>query len=169
MMRYFMTIPEAVQLVLQAATLGTGGETFVLDMGEPVKIVDLAKDLIKLSGYEIGADIRIEYTGLRAGEKLIEELFAGDEEHRRTVHEKVFVGRNGQGLNFENTAQAQALVEAAQEGRILEMEEQLREMLPDFPIKLDHAVPVPVSILSSSNGGTALASAARRTKSSAVS
>ena len=75
-----LTIPEAVELVLQAAALGTGGETFVLDMGDPVRIADLAKDLIKLSGLEVGKDIDLIYTGLRPGEKLSEELFNGGEQ-----------------------------------------------------------------------------------------
>lgn len=89
MRRYFMTIPEAVQLVLQAGALGEGGELFVLDMGEPVKIVDLARDLIRLSGLEEGSDIEIRYTGLRPGEKLYEELLFGDEAIGQTAHPKV--------------------------------------------------------------------------------
>ena len=95
MRRYFMTIPEAVQLVLQAAALGHGGEVFVLDMGEPVRIVDLARDLIRLSGLEPGRDIEIAFTGLRPGEKLFEELFLEDENYSRTRHEKIFVCQNG--------------------------------------------------------------------------
>jgi FlaA1/EpsC-like NDP-sugar epimerase len=94
MCRYFMTIPEAVQLVLQAAVLSAGGEVLMLNMGEPVKIVDLANDLICLSGYEAGEDIKICFTGLRPGEKLCEELFLPDEEYQQTEHEKVLVVKN---------------------------------------------------------------------------
>lgn len=92
--RYFMTIPEAVQLVLQAAVLGQGGEVYVLDMGEPVKIMDLAHDLIELSGLEVGRDIAIEVVGLRPGEKLFEELFVPGENYERTRHEKIFIAGN---------------------------------------------------------------------------
>ncbi len=94
MTRFFMTIPEAVQLVLQAAVLGKGGEVFVLDMGEPVKIVDLARDLIELSGLEVGRDIDIQFTGTRPGEKLYEELFVPGEQYHRTCHEKIFIAGN---------------------------------------------------------------------------
>lgn len=92
--RYFMTIPEAVQLVLQTVVLGCGGEVCMFDMGEPVKIVDLAKDLIHLSGYEVGKEIDIVYTGLRPGEKLFEELFIPGENYERTEHEKIIIVRN---------------------------------------------------------------------------
>ncbi|MGA9377841.1 MAG: polysaccharide biosynthesis protein, partial [Phormidium sp.] len=92
--RYFMTIPEAVQLVLQASVLGHGGEVFMLDMGKPVKIVDLAKDLIRLSGLEVGKDIDITFTGLRPGEKLYEELFIQGEQYNRTRHEKILTAEN---------------------------------------------------------------------------
>jgi len=94
MSRFFMTIPEAVQLVLQAAALGKGGEVFVLDMGQPVKIVDLARDLIELSGLEVGRDIDIQYTGSRPGEKLFEELFVTGEQYHRTCHDKIFIAGN---------------------------------------------------------------------------
>jgi FlaA1/EpsC-like NDP-sugar epimerase len=92
--RYFMTIPEAVQLVLQASVLGRSGEVLMLNMGEPVKIVDLAKELIHLSGYEVNKDIDIVFTGLRPGEKLFEELFIEGEEYEKTEHEKLLVVKN---------------------------------------------------------------------------
>ena len=91
--RYFMTISEAAQLVLQAATYAKGGEIFVLDMGQPVKIYDLAVSMIKLSGYEPEVDIPIKITGLRPGEKLYEELLMGEEGLTRTEHEKIFIGQ----------------------------------------------------------------------------
>lgn len=92
MTRYFMTIPEASRLVLQAGALATGGEVFVLDMGKPVKIVDLAKNLIRLSGYK-EEDIGIEFSGIRPGEKLFEELLNKDEIHPEQVYEKIYRGR----------------------------------------------------------------------------
>jgi FlaA1/EpsC-like NDP-sugar epimerase len=94
MRRYFMTIPEASQLVLQAAAMGKGGEIFVLDMGEPVKIVDLARELITLSGFRIGEDIEIAFTGLRPGEKLFEELSIEGEDMVATKHPKIAVWKN---------------------------------------------------------------------------
>lgn len=91
--RYFMTIPEAVQLVLQAGAMAKGGEIFILDMGEPIKIVDLANNLIRLSGFEPGVDIKIEYSGLRAGEKLYEELLMSEEGLTKTANSKIFIGK----------------------------------------------------------------------------
>jgi len=94
MKRYFMTIPEASQLVLQAASMGQGGEIFVLDMGDPVKIVDLAKELITLSGFRPGEDIEIVFTGPRPGEKLFEELRIEGEDMQRTRHPKISIWKN---------------------------------------------------------------------------
>jgi FlaA1/EpsC-like NDP-sugar epimerase len=93
MRRYFMTIPEAVQLVLQAASMAQGGEIFVLDMGEPVKIVDMAKELIRLSGLEPEKDIAIQFTGIRPGEKLYEELLTSEEDTTATKHKRIFIAK----------------------------------------------------------------------------
>ena len=89
--RFFMTIPEAVQLVMQAGAYATGGEIFILDMGEPVKIVDLARNLIELSGYVPDVDIKIEFSGLRPGEKMYEELLLDKQRHTATMHDKIYI------------------------------------------------------------------------------
>ncbi len=94
MRRYFMTIPEAAQLVLQAAATGAGGQIYLLDMGEPVKIVDLARDMITLSGLRVGEDIEIKFTGVRPGEKLFEELRTEGEDIVPTVHPKIKIWRH---------------------------------------------------------------------------
>ena len=91
--RYFMTIPEAVQLVIQAGSMAKGGEIFVLDMGEPIKILDLAKNMIRLSGLQLDIDIKIEFTGLRPGEKLFEELLMLEEGLQKTQHQKIFIAQ----------------------------------------------------------------------------
>ncbi len=96
MMRYFMTIPEATQLVLQASALGKNGDIYILDMGEPVRVLDLVKDLIRLSGLEPEIDIPIVFTGMRPGEKLFEELMTASERQGRTRHDKIFVAKPSQ-------------------------------------------------------------------------
>ncbi|MGB1800237.1 MAG: polysaccharide biosynthesis protein, partial [Gammaproteobacteria bacterium] len=91
--RYFMMIPEAVELVIQAGAMAEGGEVFVLDMGEPVKISFLAEQMIRLSGLTLNKDISISYIGLRPGEKMYEELFYGTENKEKTSHEKIFIAK----------------------------------------------------------------------------
>ena len=108
MRRYFMTIPEAVQLVIQASALGGGDEVFMLDMGEPVKILDLARDLIRLSGLRPDVDVMIEFSGVRPGEKLYEELYLEVEAADRTTHEKILVAKHAP---FDHTRFAQLLGE----------------------------------------------------------
>ena len=98
MVRYFMTIPEASRLVIQAGALAKGGEIFVLDMGDPVKIVDLAKNLIKFSGNSV-EDIGIEFTGIRPGEKLFEELLKEDEVHEQQVYPKIYIGKDSRTIS----------------------------------------------------------------------
>ena len=93
MMRYFMTIPEAASLVLQASALGKNGEIYILDMGEPVRVLDLVKDLIRLSGFEPDIDIPVVFSGIRPGEKLFEELMTSEERKGRTKHEKIFIAK----------------------------------------------------------------------------
>ncbi|NTW01875.1 MAG: polysaccharide biosynthesis protein [Oscillochloris sp.] len=113
MRRFFMTIPEAVQLVLQASVLGHGGEVFTLDMGEPVKIVDLARDMIELSGLKVGRDIDIVFSGMRPGEKLYEELFLPGEDYRRTQHQKIFIAHNASNFVPVNLFEVIATLEEA--------------------------------------------------------
>jgi FlaA1/EpsC-like NDP-sugar epimerase len=116
MTRYFMTIPEAVQLVLQAAALGEQGEVFVLDMGEPVRVFDLATDLIRLSGLEPHEDIEVRFTGTRPGEKLFEELFFTGADVTPTNHPKILRARDAEATEH-NPADIQALIEAARENK----------------------------------------------------
>jgi FlaA1/EpsC-like NDP-sugar epimerase len=148
MRRYFMTIPEAVQLVLQAGAIGKGGEVFVLDMGEPVKILDLATDLIRLSGLEVGTDIEIRFSGSRPGEKLYEELFFDTESALPTGHPKVLRAKNGV-LPIGLSTVVDLLVDGARRGW---SDDQLRNLLgrlvPDFSIpaaEVEPEVELPIS------------------------
>jgi FlaA1/EpsC-like NDP-sugar epimerase len=133
MERFFMTIPEAVQLVVQAATLSCGGEIFVLDMGDQVRIVELAEELIQLSGLVPGRDIEIAFTGPRLGEKLSEELFGEGEDPHPTKHEKILMAQGNNHWSSEalarHLADLQALVEAGDsDGLIAKM----REIVPTY-------------------------------------
>lgn len=110
--RYFMTIPEAVSLVLQAGAYARGGEIFVLDMGEPVRILDLATNLIKLSGYRVGEDIQIVFTGLRPGEKMYEELLMNEEGLKETANKMIFIGKP---IEFDEEVFCSQLVELERE------------------------------------------------------
>jgi FlaA1/EpsC-like NDP-sugar epimerase len=134
MKRFFMTIPEAVQLVLQAAVLGKGGEVFMLDMGEPVKIVNLAEDLIELSGLEVGHDVEIVFTGVRPGEKLFEELFIPGETYQRTEHQKIFVIESATGavLPSQLNQVVARLENAAYGNNVADLTVGLQQLLPDF-------------------------------------
>ena len=130
--RYFMTIPEACELVLQAGTMGVGGEIFVFDMGEPVKILDLAKRMIKLSGFEPETDIKITYTGLRPGEKLYEELLSDDAKTLPTHHEKIMISKDPN-MRFEDVDKLVNLISVASIRRDkLEVVKLLKEIVIEF-------------------------------------
>jgi FlaA1/EpsC-like NDP-sugar epimerase len=132
MRRFFMTIPEAVQLVLQAGSLGVGGELFMLDMGEPIRVLDLARDMIRLSGLQEGIDIMIEFTGVRPGEKLYEEMFFSHEVAETTGHPKILRAKSGLEQYCGDEA-IDELIQMARNGadakglRVL-----LRRLVPDF-------------------------------------
>lgn len=132
--RYFMTIPEAVSLVLQAGAYAKGGEIFVLDMGEPVKIAELAKNLIRLSGYTLGLDMEIKYTGLRPGEKLYEEILTKEEGLQKTSNELIHVGKP---LEFDEVhflSELRKLEEAAVSER-LDVKEIVSRIVPTYHIR----------------------------------
>jgi FlaA1/EpsC-like NDP-sugar epimerase len=132
MRRYFMTIPEAVQLVLQAAVLGRGGEVFVLDMGEPVKIVDLASDLIRLSGLVPGEDVKIEFTGIRPGEKLFEELRLDGETVEKTAHPQIFLLRKEKRGELEEAEVGELERVCANGAARAEILPRLKRLVPDY-------------------------------------
>lgn len=135
MQRYFMTIPEACQLILQAMINGSGGEIFVLDMGDPVKISYLAEQMIRLAGKEPGKDIAIEYTGLRPGEKLYEELFHESEELASTNHEKLFKAKFREIDWFELTQTMRMLETAAAEYQPDELIILLKSLVPELRLE----------------------------------
>lgn len=133
--RYFMTIPEAVQLVLQASIIGSGGEIFVLDMGKPIKIVDMAKDMIRLSGYK-DFEIPIIYCGLRQGEKLFEELFVKGEKYEPTKHKKILIAANASQFIPDNIDN---FIESFKHGASMENDDNIKKvfkkMIPEFEIQ----------------------------------
>lgn len=137
MRRFFMTIPEAVQLVMQAGALGEGGEVFILDMGEPVRIVDLARDLITLSGLRPDIDIEVKFTGIRPGEKLYEELFIPGERYERTRHEKIFVVQSASVIQDDPRLwqRLERLIEAAQARNDSLIRPLLKEVVPEYQPK----------------------------------
>jgi len=139
--RYFMTIPEAAQMIMQAGAMGAGGEIFILRMGTPVRIADMARDLIRLSGKEPDRDIKIVFTGLREGEKLYEELITVGEGIVPTGHEKIMVIRaDGQGalsgtpqeLAARLDEQLAGLSEAADRFDAGEIKKRLQEIVPEY-------------------------------------
>ena len=140
--RYFMLIPEAVQLVLQAGAFATGGEIFVLDMGEPVKIYDLARDLIRLSGFEPDKDIEIKVTGLRPGEKLYEELLMDEEGLEKTKHEKIFIGKPGNFDIKEIEFKIDELIKIGEEVRKEELKDKMAVIVPTYIRETENMVAV---------------------------
>jgi FlaA1/EpsC-like NDP-sugar epimerase len=137
MERYFMTIPEAAQLVLQACTMGRGGEIFVLDMGKPVKIVDLARQLIQLSGLTPDHDIRIEFTGMRPGEKLFEELNMADEEMISTPHEKIKIFAGNSLPTERMSSHLHRLRKTCEQRDVRLLVKELKTLVPDYTVSKD--------------------------------
>jgi FlaA1/EpsC-like NDP-sugar epimerase len=133
--RYFMTIPEASSLVSEAATLGNGGEIFIFDMGQPVKISDLAKNMIRLAGYVPGKDIEIVYTGLRPGEKLYEELLNQKELTIPTSHEKIMVAKVRKYDYDDVTTSIDQLIQCAKEGKVFPTVQMMKNIVPEYKSK----------------------------------
>jgi len=132
MTRFFMTIPESVSLILQASTMGKGGEIFVLDMGEPVKIQYLAEQIIQLSGKKIGEDIKIVYTGIRPGEKLYEKLFHEAEERLTTEHQKIFLARSRQLAWDELNEKFETMFELYEHHDVSGLWRKLKTLVPEY-------------------------------------
>ena len=130
--RYFMTIPEACRLVLEAGTMGKGGEIFIFEMGEPVKIADLARRMIELAGFEPDVDIQISYTGLRPGEKLYEELLSNEENTLPTPHEKIRVAKVREYNYQEIEPRIDSLTQVARQGLVLDTVLQMKQIVPEF-------------------------------------
>ena len=145
MQRYFMTIPEACQLILEAASLGKGGEIFILDMGQPVKIVDLAQDLIRLAGLVPGQDVEIRFTGIRPGEKLYEELSLEQEQADRTRHPRIFIGRlHSQDLGRVRR-QVTDLLDLADTASPDDLRAKFKEIVPEYNYQAAPAADAPAA------------------------
>jgi FlaA1/EpsC-like NDP-sugar epimerase len=138
MTRYFLTIPEAVQLVLQASAMAQGGEIYILDMGEPVSILDMAKDTITLSGLKPFEDINIVFTGIRPGEKLFEELEVDEASLTKTRHPKIFIGKIGIYPKESVRAALQRLASLSQNGHEQELRRFFNELLPEARLNITH-------------------------------
>jgi FlaA1/EpsC-like NDP-sugar epimerase len=140
--RYFMTIPEACKLILQAGAMGEGGEVFILDMGTPIKIVDMARDLIRRSGFKPDVDIEIKFTGLRPGEKLHEELITEGEGIVRTPHEKIFVLKGTACDLTQLTQKIEELTKLAHEQDARGIKSKLKEIIPEYqPYDMNPSTP----------------------------
>ena len=132
MVRYFMTIEEAAQLVIQASVFGKKNEIFVLDMGKPVKVKDLAKDMIRLSGLKVDYDIKIKIVGMRKGEKLYEELLTDKEKLNSTMHKRIFISNDpiSEGIDMEK--EVNDLIKLSNEGKRTEIVNLLKKILKNF-------------------------------------
>lgn len=133
--RYFMTIPEACRLVLEAGCMGKGGEIFVFDMGKSVKIVELAKKMIRLAGLEPNVDVKIEYSGLRPGEKLYEELLNDNENTMPTHHQKIMIGKVRQYVFEDVVSQISALIQSAKNNNDRQVVINMKKLVPEFKSK----------------------------------
>ncbi|MCS5423182.1 MULTISPECIES: polysaccharide biosynthesis protein [Psychrilyobacter] len=154
--RYFMTIPEAASLVIEAGTMADGGEVFILDMGEPVKIMDLAKNLIKLSGLTLGEDIDIEITGLRPGEKLYEELLYDVNSAEKTENKKIFIGKLHDDEEVKNLVYLKELEEILKVHEYGKLKEIMKKLVVTFrePEEVNNMVKPSSSYVSPSKGET---------------
>ncbi len=150
--RFFMTIPEAAQLILQAGAMGEGGEIFILDMGTPIRIADLAKDLIRLSGFEPGRDIEIQFTGLRPGEKLYEELITEGEGIVTTPHEKILVLRGNSIQRDAFRSKISDLCRLAAKQDALKIKEKIKEIVPEYQISPENSHLPPKEALAAQGG-----------------
>ena len=130
--RYFMTIPEACRLVLEAGALGKGGEIFIFDMGKPVKIIDLAKRMIQLSGLEAGKDIQIVFTGMRPGEKLYEELLNLQENTLPTHHPLIMIAKVREQDPEQVRSEIEALVELTSHCDDTELVRRMKQIVPEY-------------------------------------